>query len=81
MKICHKLIKNTNFKKLYTKKDVFSIGFSEEEGKLSIYNYNKFASESRLTSFVAICKGDVPSKHWFCLLLLKSQLCVFLNPV
>ncbi len=67
MKLCHKLIKNTNFKKLYTKKDVFSIGFSEEEGKLSIYNYNKFASESRLTSFVAICKGDVPSKHWFCL--------------
>ena len=66
-KLCNKLIKNTNFKKLYTKKDVFSIGFSEEEGKLSIYNYNKFASESRLTSFIAICKGDVPSRHWFCL--------------
>ncbi len=61
------LIKNANFKKLYTKKDVFSIGYDAEEGHLSIYNYNKFASESRLTSFVAICKGDVPSKHWLSL--------------
>ena len=67
VKLCDKLIKNTNFKKLYTKKDVFSIGYLEEEHSLSVYNYNKFASESRLTSFVAICKGDISSKHWFCL--------------
>ncbi len=65
--ICDKLIHSTNFKKLYSKKDVFSIGYDEEEGHLSPYNYNKFASESRLASFVAIIKGDVPSKHWFCL--------------
>ena len=64
-KICDKLIKNTNFKKLYTKKNVFSIGYDENEGKLSDYNYNKFASESRLTSFITICLGDAPSKHWF----------------
>ena len=67
VKLCDKLIKNTNFKKLYTKKDVFSIGYDVNEGKLSIYNYNKFASESRLTSYLAICLGDAPSKHWFCL--------------
>ena len=67
VKLCDKLIRNTNFKKLYTKKDVFSIGYDESEGKLSIYNYNKFASESRLTSYLAICLGDAPSKHWFCL--------------
>lgn len=67
VKLCDKLIKNTNFKKLYSKKDVFSIGYDEDEGKLSIYNYNKFASESRLTSYLAIALGDVPSKHWFCL--------------
>lgn len=66
-KICDKLIRNTNFKKLYTKRDVFSIGYDELEGKLSIYNYNKFASESRLTSYLTICFGDAPSKHWFCL--------------
>ena len=67
VKDCDKLINNTNFKKLYTKKDVFSIGYDENEGHLSPYNYNKFASESRLTSFVAIMLGDVPNKHWFSL--------------
>ena len=66
-KLCDRLIKNSNFKKLYSKKNVFSIGYDEDEGKLSIYNYNKFASESRLTSYLAIALGDVPSKHWFCL--------------
>ena len=65
--LCDKLIKNTNFRKLYTKKDVFSIGYDENEGKLSIYNYNQFASESRLTSYLAIALGDVSSKHWFSL--------------
>lgn len=67
VKLCDKLINNTNFKKLYTKKNVFSIGYDVNEEKLSIYNYNKFASESRLTSYLAICKGDVPVKHWFAL--------------
>ena len=67
VKLCDKLIQNTNFKKLYTKKNVFSIGYDEDDGKLSTYNYNKFASESRLTSYLAICLGDVESKHWFCL--------------
>lgn len=67
IKRVERLIKNTNFKKLYTKRDVFSIGYQENEGSLSIYNYNKFASESRLTSFLTIAKGDVSSTHWFCL--------------
>ena len=67
VKLCDKLIRNSNFKKLYSKKDVFSIGYDEDEGRLSIYNYNKFASESRLTSYLAIALGDVPSKHWFSL--------------
>ena len=67
VKLCDKLIRNANFRKLYTKKDVFSIGYDENEGKLSIYNYNKFASESRLTSYLAICFDDAPNKHWFSL--------------
>lgn len=67
IKLCDKIINNTNFKKFYTKRNVFSIGFDENEGKLSIYNYNKFASEARLLSYLAICLGDAPSKHWFCL--------------
>ncbi len=67
VKLCDKIINNTNFKKLYTNKNVFSIGYDGDEGKLSIYNYNKFASESRLTSYLAIAFSDVPSKHWFSL--------------
>ena len=47
-------------RKLYTKKDVFSIGYDEDEGKLSTYNYNKFASESRILSFVAIISYSKP---------------------
>ena len=60
-----KLINDTNFKVLYTQDDVFSIGYNIDEGVLLPYNYNKFASESRITSFLAIAKGDVASKHWF----------------
>lgn len=67
IRLCNKLISNANFKKLYTKRCVFSIGYDDNEGRLSIYNYNKFASEARLTSYIAICKGDIPAKHWFCL--------------
>lgn len=67
VRLCNKLIDNMNFKKLYTKKNVFSIGYDESEEKLSIYHYNKFASESRLIGYLAICLGEVPAKHWFCL--------------
>lgn len=62
-----KLFNDMDFSKLYTENDVFSVTYNASEEKLSIYNYNKFASESRTTSFVAIAKGDVPSKHWLCL--------------
>ena len=61
------LFEEMNFKKLYTDKDVFSIAYDCGEDRLSTYNYNKFASESRILSFVAIAKGDAPSKHWLCL--------------
>ncbi len=62
-----KLFEAMNFKKFYTEQEVFSIGYDTVEEKLSPYNYNKFASESRIMSFVAIVKGDVDSKHWMCL--------------
>lgn len=61
------MFEEMNFKKLYTDKDVFSIAYDCTEDRLSAYNYNKFASESRILSFVAIAKGDAPSKHWLCL--------------
>ncbi len=62
-----RLIAETNFSVLYNKDEVFSVGFNTLEGELSPYCYNNFASEARLLSYVAIVKGDVPSKHWFCL--------------
>lgn len=58
------LIDQTNFSHLYSE-DVFSIGYNVDEGLLDPCKYNMFASESRITSFVAIAKCDVPSKHWF----------------
>ena len=62
-----KLFNDMNFTYFYTDEDVFSIGYDTLEDKLVPYNYNKFASESRILSFIAIVKGDVKSKHWLCL--------------
>lgn len=46
---------------------LLSIGFVVTEGKLDQNCYDLLASEARLASFVAIAKGDVPARHWFCL--------------
>ena len=63
-----RLIDNANFTKFYNKDlDVLSIGYEYRNQNLLPYHYNNFASEARLTSFIAISKGDVPYKHWFCL--------------
>ena len=62
-----KLIQKTNFKMLYTDKNVFSVSYDTKEAKLSEYNYNKFASESRLLGYVAIALRQVPIKHWLSL--------------
>ncbi|MDD4643840.1 MAG: glucoamylase family protein, partial [Bacilli bacterium] len=62
------LIEEMDFTKLYSNDlDVFSIGYDYGEQTLVPYNYNNFASEARLTSYIAIAKGDAPYKHWFCL--------------
>lgn len=61
------LIDQADFSKLYSKRNVFSIGYNLEEHQLSVYNYNNFASESRIISLVAIAKGDVKNSHWFSL--------------
>lgn len=61
------LFDGINFSKFYTDEDVFSIVYNTKEEELSPYHYNKFASESRILSFIAIMKGDAPSKHWLCL--------------
>ncbi|HSD42064.1 MAG TPA: glucoamylase family protein [Burkholderiales bacterium] len=44
---------------------LLAIGYRVAEGSLDPSYYDLLASEARLASFVAIAKGDVPSRHWF----------------
>ena len=46
-------------------RQLLSIGFQVGEGTLDPSCYDLLASEARLASFVAIAKGDVPTRHWF----------------
>ena len=50
---------------LNDERQLLSIGFLEQEGKLDDSCYDLLASEARLASFIAIAKGDVPARHWF----------------
>ena len=44
---------------------LLSIGYRVADGTLDPSCYDLLASEARLASFVAIAKGDVPTRHWF----------------
>lgn len=44
---------------------VFTIGYNVNEGRHDNSFYDLLASEARVTSFVAIAKGDVAQEHWF----------------
>ena len=48
---------------------IFSIGYrladAEGPGRLDPAYYDLLASEARLSSFIAVAKGDVPQSHWF----------------
>jgi len=60
------LIEAADFRQLYDeKRQLFSIGYSLDEERLTRSHYDLLASEARQASFVAIAKGDVPQKHWF----------------
>ena len=47
------------------KRELLSIGYQVAEGCLDPSDYDLLASEARLASFVAIAKGDIPTRHWF----------------
>jgi cyclic beta-1,2-glucan synthetase len=64
------LFEGMNFKFLYdAQRQLFAIGFrladAEGPGRRDASYYDLLASESRLASFLAIAKGDVPESHWF----------------
>jgi cyclic beta-1,2-glucan synthetase len=44
---------------------LFSIGYRVDDDKLDDSHYDLLASEARLTSLVAIARGDVSVSHWF----------------
>ena len=64
--LAQRLFRETDFKFLFdpTRK-LFSIGFRVRDGTLDPSYYDNLASEARLTSFLAIAKGDVAADHWF----------------
>ena len=65
IKILDNQINATDFSYLYNEKNrLFSIGFNIEDNKLTDSYYDLLASEARQTSFIAIAKKDIPSKHW-----------------
>ncbi len=46
-------------------RQLFAIGLDVGSTRLDASYYDLLASESRIGSFVAIAKGDVPVKHWY----------------
>jgi cyclic beta-1,2-glucan synthetase len=62
---CERLCMAMNFSGLYNaKRHLFHIGLRVHEQALDASYYDLIASESRLTSFLAIAKGDAPRRHW-----------------
>ncbi|MFH0784397.1 MAG: glucoamylase family protein [Pseudomonadota bacterium] len=49
------------------KRKLFAIGYNVSTNRLDGSSYDLLASESRLGSFTAIARGDVPMEHWFSL--------------
>jgi cyclic beta-1,2-glucan synthetase len=65
---CETLCMGMDFRGLYNpKRHLFHIGLRVQERALDASYYDLLASESRLTSFLAIAKGDVARRHWMAL--------------
>ena len=61
-----RLVAGMDFRFLFDPvRKLFSIGFRVREGTIDPSYYDLLASEARLTSFIAIAKGDVEADHWF----------------
>ena len=62
---CQQLAAQADFGFLYHRgRHLFHIGYRVAEQALDSGFYDLLASESRLTSLLAIAKGDVPVRHW-----------------
>lgn len=62
------LARAMDFRMLFNpQRKLFSIGYNLETGRLDGSHYDMLCSEARIASFLAIAKGDVEARHWFCL--------------
>jgi cyclic beta-1,2-glucan synthetase len=60
------IIEETDFSFLYdAEKKLFSIGYNLENARRDPSFYDLLASEARLSSFMAIARGQAPQEHWF----------------
>jgi cyclic beta-1,2-glucan synthetase len=63
---CDQTVSEMDFRFLLDEeRKVFRIGYNVTDGRPDNSFYDLLASESRLASFIAIAKGDVPQEHWF----------------
>jgi cellobiose phosphorylase len=62
------LERGMGFRFLYdVQRRIFAIGYQVEDRRLDTSFYDLLASEARLTSLLAIARGDVPVEHWWAL--------------
>ncbi|NTV65676.1 MAG: DUF3131 domain-containing protein, partial [Oscillochloris sp.] len=63
---CAAQIAAMNFSFLYDpQRHLFAIGYRVADGRRDGSCYDLLASEARMSSFLAIARGDVPQEHWF----------------
>jgi cyclic beta-1,2-glucan synthetase len=63
---CITAANSMEFSSLYVVgRELFSIGFNVETGKLDKGFYDLLSSECRLASFLTIARGEVDAEHWF----------------
>ena len=63
---CARLVQEMDFRFLFQEqRQLLAIGYRVDDQTLDANAYDLLASEARLASFLAIAKGDVPTRHWF----------------
>ncbi len=61
----NKIISETNLKPLFNdRKKLFHIGLNPDTGEKSNSFYDLYMSESRMTSYFAVARREVPKSHW-----------------
>ena len=60
-----KFLKRLDFSEFYDPSNgQLKLGFDADKGLYSPYHYGLLATEARLTSYIAIAKGDLEKEHW-----------------